>query len=151
MNTKIWEGTSDFSYAQVSRRILLFDLIEKDMPFYCVAANCTNKACLKDGMRKNEEKYELILYPQSVCLCRQARLRLYARIILDRRITRCDSFRCWRSASQSYIKDWRWFALFWWFNLYFGFMGPLLKITVNNINILLFRLRPEKHWNTQEN
>jgi hypothetical protein len=24
-------------------------VIEKDMPFYCVAANCTNKACLKDG------------------------------------------------------------------------------------------------------
>jgi hypothetical protein len=23
-------------------------VIEKDMPFYCVAANCTNKACLKD-------------------------------------------------------------------------------------------------------
>jgi hypothetical protein len=42
-------------------------VIEKDMPFYCVAANCTNKACLKDGIfhtsmtntrkLKDEEKY----------------------------------------------------------------------------------------------
>ena len=75
-------------------------MIEKDMPFYCVAANC--KACLKDGILlctifhtsmtntrklKDEEKYGLILYAQSVCLCRQ-RLRLYARIIVEQRITR---------------------------------------------------------------
>ena len=25
-------------------------VIKKDMPFYCVAANCTNKACLEDGI-----------------------------------------------------------------------------------------------------
>ena len=56
------------------------------MPFYCVAAKCTSKACLKDGISlrklKDEEKYGLILYAQSVCLCRQ-RLRLYARIIVE--------------------------------------------------------------------
>jgi hypothetical protein len=61
------------------------------VPFYCVAASCTNKACLKDGISlrklKDEERYGLILYAQSVCLCRQ-RLRLYARIIVEQRILR---------------------------------------------------------------
>ena len=87
-------------------------MIEKDMPFYCVADNCTNKACLKDGISlhnipyfndehaeaKRREKYGLILYAQSVCLCRQ-RLRLYARIIVEQRITRGNFFRCRGSAS----------------------------------------------------
>ena len=74
------------------------------MPFYCVAANCTNKACLKDGISlrkiKDEEKYELILYAQSVFLCRQ-RLRLYARIIVEveQRITRGNFFVAGGSAS----------------------------------------------------
>jgi hypothetical protein len=59
-------GTSDFCYiTQVSWRIFYYltilvlltlggyigrFVIEKDMPFYCVAANCTIKACLKDGI-----------------------------------------------------------------------------------------------------
>jgi hypothetical protein len=30
---------------------------EKDMPFYCVAANCTNKACLKDGISLHNIPY----------------------------------------------------------------------------------------------
>jgi hypothetical protein len=47
---------------------------------------------------KDEEKYGLILYAQSVCLCRQ-RLRLYARIIVEQRITRGNFFRCRGSAS----------------------------------------------------
>ena len=32
-------------------------VIEKDMPFYCVAANCTNKACLKDGINLHNIPY----------------------------------------------------------------------------------------------
>jgi hypothetical protein len=32
-------------------------VIEKDMPFYCVAANCTNKACLKDGISLHNIPY----------------------------------------------------------------------------------------------
>ena len=32
-------------------------MIEKDMPFYCVAANCTNKACLKDGISLHNISY----------------------------------------------------------------------------------------------
>ena len=32
-------------------------MIEKDMPFYCVAANCTNKACLKDGISLHNIPY----------------------------------------------------------------------------------------------
>ena len=78
------------------------------MPFYCVAANCTNKACLKDGISlrklKDEEKYGLILYAQSVCLCRQ-RLRLYARIIVEQRITRGNFFRCRGSAANITIRS----------------------------------------------
>ena len=30
---------------------------EKDMPFCCVAANCTNKACLKDGISLHNIPY----------------------------------------------------------------------------------------------
>ena len=32
-------------------------MIEKDMPFYCVAANCTNKVCLKDGISLHNIPY----------------------------------------------------------------------------------------------
>jgi hypothetical protein len=32
-------------------------VIEKDMPFYCVAGNCTNKACLKDGISLHNIPY----------------------------------------------------------------------------------------------
>ena len=32
-------------------------VIEKDMPFYCVAANCTNKACLKDAISLHNIPY----------------------------------------------------------------------------------------------
>jgi hypothetical protein len=32
-------------------------VIEKYMPFYCVAANCTNKACLKDGTNLHNIPY----------------------------------------------------------------------------------------------
>ena len=32
-------------------------VIEKDMPFYCVADNCTNKACLKDGISLHNIPY----------------------------------------------------------------------------------------------
>ena len=32
-------------------------MIEKDMPFYCVAANCTNKSCLKDGISLHNIPY----------------------------------------------------------------------------------------------
>jgi hypothetical protein len=35
-------------------------VIEKDMPFYCVAANCTNKdnkVCLKDGISLHNIPY----------------------------------------------------------------------------------------------
>ena len=124
-----WNERFLLRHASESAYILLFDytstmplstlggyigrfVIEKDMPFYCVAANCTNKVCLKDGISlhnipyfktntrklKDEEKYGLILYAQSVCLCRQ-RLRLYARIIVEQRITRGNFFRCRGSAS----------------------------------------------------
>jgi hypothetical protein len=66
-------GTSDFCcVTQVSRRIFYYStilalstlggyigrfVIEKDMPFYCVAANCTNKACLKVGISLHNIPY----------------------------------------------------------------------------------------------
>jgi hypothetical protein len=87
-------------------------MIEKDMPFYCVAANCTNKVCLKDGISlhnipyfndelaeaKRRRKVWVDFVCASVCLCRQ-RLRLYARIIVEQRITRGNFFRCRGAAS----------------------------------------------------
>ena len=58
----------DFCYVtQVSRHILLYStrtlgaytrfVIEKYMPFYCVPANCTNTACLKDGISLHNIPY----------------------------------------------------------------------------------------------